>query len=148
MGAGEGGALIVDEMVIDMYEVQVRTLEQVRLVLAGTQALGLRRAEDDEGRYGWIEQVLRRFGQRQLGRADRGLVLAYPQRLGGYSRARNSASYRAQPRHLPGQPARGRSAALRALLSFPLEYEKTYNPASEDGTCNRRGHSRPPKQHL
>ena len=46
-----------------------------------------RRAEDDEGRYGWIEQVLRRFGYRQLGRADRGAVLAYLQRLSGYSRA-------------------------------------------------------------
>ena len=74
-------------MVIDMNEAQVRTLEQVGLVLAGTQALEFRRAEDDEGRYAWIEQVLRRFGYRQLGRADRGMVLAYLQRLSGYSRA-------------------------------------------------------------
>lgn len=74
-------------MVIDMNEAQVRTLEQVRLVVAGTQALEFRRAEDDEGRYGWIEQVLSRFGYRQLGRADRGAVLAYLQRLSGYSRA-------------------------------------------------------------
>ena len=42
-------------MVIDMNEAQVRTLEQLRQVLAGTQALEFRRAEDDEGRYGWIE---------------------------------------------------------------------------------------------
>ena len=41
-------------MVIDMNEAQVRTLEQVRLVVAGTQALEFRRAEDDQGRYGWI----------------------------------------------------------------------------------------------
>ena len=74
-------------MVIDMNEAQVRTLEQVRLVLTGTQALEFRRAEDDQGRYAWIEQVLRRFGYRQLGRADRGVVLAYLQRLSGYSRA-------------------------------------------------------------
>ena len=74
-------------MVIDMNEAQVRTLEQVRLVLAGTQALEFRRAEDDEGRYAWIEQVLRRFGYRQLGRADRGVVLVYLQRLSGYGRA-------------------------------------------------------------
>ena len=46
-----------------------------------------RRAEDDEGRYGWIEQVLHRFGYRQLGRADKGVLLAYLQRLSGYSRA-------------------------------------------------------------
>lgn len=74
-------------MVIDMDEAQVRTLEQVRQVVAGTQALEFRRPEDDEGRYGWIEQVLRRFGYRQLGRADKGAVLAYLQRLSGYSRA-------------------------------------------------------------
>ena len=46
-----------------------------------------RRAEDDEGRYGWIEQVLRRFEYRRLGRADKGAVLAYLQHLSGYSRA-------------------------------------------------------------
>ena len=56
-------------------------------MVAGTQALEFRRAEDDEGRYGWIEQVLRRFEYRQLGRANKGAVLAYLQHLSGYSRA-------------------------------------------------------------
>jgi len=74
-------------MVIDMNEAQVRTLEQVRQVLAGTQALEFRGTEDDEGRYAWIESVLRRFDYRQLPRQQRGLVLAYVQRLSGYSRA-------------------------------------------------------------
>ena len=71
------GVAIIESMVIDMNEAQVRTLEQVRQVVAGTQALEFRAADDDEGRYGWIEQVLRRFGYRQLGRAERGSVLAY-----------------------------------------------------------------------
>lgn len=74
-------------MVIDMNEGQVRTLEQVRQVVAGTQALEFRRAEDDEGRYSWIESVLRRFDYRQLPRTERGPVLAYLQHLSGYSRA-------------------------------------------------------------
>jgi transposase InsO family protein len=74
-------------MVIDMNEAQVRTLEQVRQVLAGTQSLEFRQAADDEGRYAWIESVLRRFDYRQLPRAQRGPVLAYLQRLSGYSRA-------------------------------------------------------------
>jgi transposase InsO family protein len=78
---------IIEAMVIDMNEAQVRTLQQVRQVLAGTQALEFSRAEDDEGRYAWIEQVLRRLGYRQLGRAERGSVLAYLLRLSGYSRA-------------------------------------------------------------
>lgn len=74
-------------MVIDMNETQVCTLEQVRQVVQGTQALQFRRPEDDEGRYTWIESVLTRFGYRQRSRADRGVLLAYLQRLSGYSRA-------------------------------------------------------------
>ena len=70
-----------------MNEAQVRTLEQVRQVLEGTQSLEFRRAEDDEGRYAWIEAVLRRLEYRQLKRMDRGAVLVYLQRLSGYSRA-------------------------------------------------------------
>jgi transposase InsO family protein len=74
-------------MVIDMNEAQVRTLEQVRQVVAGTQALEFRRAENDAERYAWIGSVLRRFGYGRLGRADRGVMLVYLQRLSGYSRA-------------------------------------------------------------
>ncbi|MDP1692457.1 MAG: transposase family protein [Burkholderiaceae bacterium] len=70
-----------------MNEAQVRSLEQVRQVLEGTQSLEFRQAEDDPGRYAWIESVLRRFDYRQLPRAHRGPVLAYLQRLSGYSRA-------------------------------------------------------------
>ena len=78
---------IIDWMVIDMNEAQVRTLEQVRQVLAGTQAMEFQAAADDRGRYAWIECVLERFEYRRLPRFDRGAVLAYLQRLSGYSRA-------------------------------------------------------------
>ncbi len=70
-----------------MNEAQVRTLEQVRQVLAGTQAMEFQQADNDEGRYAWIGAVLQRFDYRGLVRADRGPVLAYLQRLSGYSRA-------------------------------------------------------------
>ncbi len=70
-----------------MIETQVRTLEQVRVVVAGTQALEFRRAEDDVGRYAWIGAVLKRFEYRRLKRCDRGVMLVYLQRLSGYSRA-------------------------------------------------------------
>lgn len=70
-----------------MNEVQVRTVEQVREVLQGTQALEFRGAQDDEGRYAWIQGVLQRLAYRQLKRGDRGVVRAYLQRLSGYSRA-------------------------------------------------------------
>ena len=36
---------IIDRMVIDMHEAQVRTLEQVRQMLVGTQVLEFRWAE-------------------------------------------------------------------------------------------------------
>ena len=70
-----------------MNEAQVRTLEQVRQVVAGTQALQFKAAQDESGRYAWIDAVLRRFDYRQLKRAERGVVLVYLQRLSGYSRA-------------------------------------------------------------
>ena len=74
-------------MVIDMNEAQVRTLEQVREVLAGTHSLEMRPVADETGRYAWIEQVLKRFDYRCRKRADRGVVLTYLQRISGYSRA-------------------------------------------------------------
>lgn len=48
-------------MVIDMNEAQVRSVEQMLQVLAGTQALEFRRAGDDQERYAWIGAVLRRI---------------------------------------------------------------------------------------
>lgn len=84
-----------------MNEAQVRTLEQVRQVLAGTQALEFAAAEDDEGRYRWIDAVLWRLNYRVLRRADRGVVLAYLQRLSGYSRAQVT---RLVSRWVAGQP--------------------------------------------
>jgi hypothetical protein len=96
-------------MVIDMNEAQVRTLEQVRQVLAGTQVMEFQAAAADAQRYAWIENVLKRFDYPRLARADRGAVLAYLQRLSGYSRAQ-------------GQPARVDRPFARtpAAISFRL----------------------------
>jgi len=92
---------IIEPMVIDMNETQVRTVAQVRQVLQGTEALQFRRPEDEQGRYAWIESVLKRFAYRRLPRADRGAVLAYVQRLSGYSRAQVT---RLVSRHVAGKP--------------------------------------------
>ena len=85
--ARQRGASIIRRWVIDRNEAQVRTVAQVRQVLGGTQALEFDAAAGDEGRYRWIGEVLQRLGYRQIGRSDRGAVLAYVQRLSGYSRA-------------------------------------------------------------
>jgi hypothetical protein len=56
-------------MVIDMNEAQVRSVAQVRQVLEGVQDLEFRPAQDEQGRYQWIDAVLRRLNYRALGRA-------------------------------------------------------------------------------
>lgn len=95
-------------MVIDMNEAQVRTLDQVRQVLAGTQVLEFQPTADEAGRYAWIESVLRRFEYRGLPRGDRGPVLAYVQRLSGYSRAQITRLVH------PSRPCRSRASCPRA----------------------------------
>ncbi len=74
-------------MVINMNEAQVRTVEQMREVLSGVQALEFRAAGEDAERYGWIGAVLKRVSYRQLKRAERGVVRAYLEHFSGYSRA-------------------------------------------------------------
>lgn len=113
-------------MVIDMNEAQIRTVQQVRQVLDGTQALEFRAAKDEQGRYHWIDAVLRRLNYAHLKRDDRGAVLAYLGRLSGYSRAQVT---RLVSRWLSGAPlvknyrrpehafARRYSAADVALLA-------------------------------
>ena len=134
-------------MVIDMNEAQVRTVEQVRQVLAGTQALEFRAAEDDDGRYRWIEAVLWRLDYRLLRRADRGVVLAYLQRLSGYSRAQVT---RLVSRWVAGQPmaknyrtpehafARRYTPADIALLAFGRTHWLNGGNGSIGDSDNRR----------
>ena len=49
--------------------------------------LDFRAAQDDAGRYGWLDAVLRRFDYRQLKRAERGAGVAYLRHLSDTSRA-------------------------------------------------------------
>ncbi|MFN0304254.1 MAG: hypothetical protein ACKVQU_28300 [Burkholderiales bacterium] len=68
-----------------MNESKIRTLDQVRQFLDGTREVEFAVASGDESRYAHISDVVRRFGYRRLGRADKGLVLRYLQRTSGYS---------------------------------------------------------------
>ena len=78
---------IIDEMVIEMNESQIRTLDQVRAFLDGTLAVEFKPLGDDEARYRHIRDVLRRFCYGGLGRVDRGWVLRYLRVTGGFSRS-------------------------------------------------------------
>ena len=60
-------------MVTYMNEQKIQTLDDVKVFLAGTLEVEFSIQDKDE-RYRWIEQTLRRFNYRTLGRADRGVV--------------------------------------------------------------------------
>ncbi len=72
-------------MVTHMNDKKIRSLEDVRTFLAGTTEMEFSIQGKDES-YRWIEQTLRRFKYRTLGRAERGVVLRYLERVSGYSR--------------------------------------------------------------
>jgi hypothetical protein len=72
-------------MVTYMNDKKIRSLEDVRAFLAGSTAMDYSITDKDE-RYRWIEQTLRRFNYRTLGRVERGVVLRYLERVSGYSR--------------------------------------------------------------
>ena len=72
-------------MVTYMNDKKIHCLDDVRAFLAGSAAMEFSITEQAE-RYRWIEQTLRRFKYRTLGRVERGVVLRYLQRVSGYSR--------------------------------------------------------------
>lgn len=71
-------------MVIDMNDKQLATLAQVKAFLEGTTTVDFAVAATE--RYDFIARTLQRFGYRLLGRADKGVVLRFLERISGYSR--------------------------------------------------------------
>ena len=73
-------------MTIIMDDTQIATLEQIKTILGSSKKLifkGLSR----EGKYGWVESVLKRFDYFHLGKKEKGLVKDYLERMSGISRA-------------------------------------------------------------
>ena len=77
-------------MVVDMNVSRIKNIEQVRSFQSWTLEVqfviadGAAR-ERDKTRLGVIADVVRWFGYRRLGRADKSLILRYLQRLSGES---------------------------------------------------------------
>jgi hypothetical protein len=71
-------------MIIDVNESQIRSLDQVRAILDGTQTLDFAPAASPGERHEWVAQVLRRFRYNQLKRPHRGLSIRL-QRSRGWS---------------------------------------------------------------
>ena len=66
--------MIILEMVINMNETQLCTLEQIRQFLNASAPIEFSAAGDDGGRYAHISRVLKRFDYPRCSRADRGLL--------------------------------------------------------------------------
>ena len=74
-------------MVIEMKEAKLSTVAQLRAFLEGTSQVQFERTGAQAQRYVFIADVLGRFRYARLGRADKGVVLRYLERVSGYSRA-------------------------------------------------------------
>jgi len=79
--------LIILEMVINMDETQLCTIEQIRQFLGASAPIEFSAAGDDTERYAHISRVLKRFDYPRRSKADRGLLKRYLQHTSGYSRA-------------------------------------------------------------
>ena len=117
----------------------LRTLDDVRAFLEGTLAVSFA-APAGPAQRDWIAQTLHRFGYRTLGRADRGLVLAFLRTVTGVSRAQMTrlvAQWR-QSGTLPdrrGPPAAGftrryTDADVTALVALDRLHGQLSGPAT------------------
>ena len=73
-------------MIVTIKTQGLQTMEQIRAFLEGTQSLGFE-APARENLYAWLSGELRRLGYLRLGKADKGLVRRYLERVSGLSRA-------------------------------------------------------------
>ena len=73
-------------MVIDMNEAKLETIEQMRGFLAGTADITFSISKDQATLRRFVAGVLKRCRYFKLSRGARGVVIAYIQRLSGYSR--------------------------------------------------------------
>ena len=71
-------------MVINMEEAKLQTLAQVKAFLDGTNEIAFQVPKAERNQF--IERVLKRFGYARHGRADKGVLLRYFERMTGLSR--------------------------------------------------------------
>ncbi|WP_322087421.1 hypothetical protein [Burkholderia sp. BCC1999] len=126
-------------MITDLNKTRIRTIEQVRGILDGTETLEFVPATDARARWSWIASVLGRLLYRRLKRANRGLVLHYLRRLSGFSRAHVNWLVRhwlsreqlVRPQGAPSNAFAPRytDADLDALAEVEREYGRLSGPA-------------------
>jgi transposase InsO family protein len=72
-----------------MNDEQLQTLEQVKEFVEGSQPIAFR-GINTRDKYGWIEEVLKRFRYQKLKKDGKGLIKNYLLKVTGYSRAQLS----------------------------------------------------------
>lgn len=65
---------------------EIKTLDQVKAFLEGSQKIAFKVLSSSVERYMWIESTLTRFTYRKLRKKDKGVIVAYLQKITGYSR--------------------------------------------------------------
>ena len=65
---------------------ELKTIEALKTFLAGAQAVIFEVNGTKDSRYRWIERTLKRFAYKKLGKADKGVVIAFLIKVSGYSR--------------------------------------------------------------
>jgi hypothetical protein len=136
-------------MVIDMNEAKLGTIEQVREFLAGTADLVFTVPTEEAKRRRLIVTVVRRFSYFRRGKAHRGVLFAYMQRLTGYSRqhlSRLLAQYRRTQTLRPGHRANRSSFARKygpAEVALLAELDSLHDTLSGPATkvLARRAHT-------
>lgn len=97
-------------MIVILETRRLRSLAHIRAFLEGTAPMDTHRCPRAVA-YAGMEEVLERFGYGRLGKADKGLVRRYLERLSGLSRAQVGRLVR---RHLQGERLRDRRGAPAA----------------------------------
>jgi hypothetical protein len=72
-----------------MHEAEKLSLEQIRLLVSASEGLRFE-SENREQMYGWVESVLIEHGYAGQGKAGRGLLRRYLEKMTGLSRAQVS----------------------------------------------------------
>ena len=72
-------------MIVDIQTRRLRTTEQLRAFVEGNEAVDFRPRNRDEA-YGFVQETLKRFGYRRLGKRDKSMVLRFLMAATGISR--------------------------------------------------------------
>lgn len=127
-----------------MNDAHIKTLDEVRLLLAGIGAVDLV-IDTQEDRTVWIQKTLIRFRYRQLGKVHKGLLLSFLQKISGYSRIQikrlvrrslKTGKLQRRPRTVNGFACRYTREDIR-LLAYTDELHATLSGPATKKLCER-----------